>query len=166
MSMCENWRTSWENEVMNFPPTSDTCWSLVIRSCIKLGHFLRATPIRRRIVSSICGHQSSKNATFSWTWDHIPARLVMLVKINRNVSFPSVRSLSFSLSNLEPSSGCQNVLILVDLLPLLHVVVELLRLLVLNRSASCTLQLQFLHWWWKHSFARSLAIALFPQNPK
>jgi hypothetical protein len=130
---------------MNFPPTSDTCWSLVIRSCIKLGHLLRATPIRRRIVSSICGHQSSKNATFSWTWDHIPARLAMLVKINRNVSFPSVRSLSFSLSNLEPSSGCQNVSILVDLLPLPHVMVELQRLLVLKRSASCTLQLQFLH---------------------
>ncbi len=164
--MCENWRTSWRNEVMNFAPTSDPCWSLVIRSCMKLGHLLRATPIRRRIVSSICGHKSSKNATFSWTWDHIPARLVMLVKINRNVSFPSVRSLSFSLSNLEPSSGCQNVLILVDLLPLPHVAVELLRLLVLKRSACCTLQLQFLHWWWKHSFARSLAIALSPQNPK
>ncbi len=164
--MCENWRTSWKNEVVNFPPTSDTCWSLVIRSCIKLGHLLRATPIRRRIVSSICGHQSYKNATCSWTWDHIPARLVMLVKINRNVSFPSVRSLSFSLSNLEPSSGCQNVLILVDLLPLPHVVIELLRLLVLKRSASCTLQLQFLHWWWRHSFAKSLAIALSPQNPK
>jgi hypothetical protein len=66
----------------------------------------------------------------------------MLVKINRNVSFPSVRSLSFSLSNLEPSSGRQIVLILVDLLPLPNVVVELLRLLVLKRSASCTLQLQ------------------------
>ncbi len=56
----------------------------------------------------------------------------MLVKINQNASFLSIRSFSFSLSNLEHSSGFYNVLILVDLLPLPCVVVKLLGHVVLK----------------------------------
>jgi hypothetical protein len=65
------------------------------------------------------------------------------MKINQNASFPSIKSFSFSLFNLEHSSGFQNVLILVDLLPLPHVVVELLGLVVLERKASYTSNCSF-----------------------